>query len=166
MGMQAVDRLVTNYHYYISGGIGGSGGDARDQGTGGGGGAGHGPTVYLGRPPQETLSSFQTIRLGDLDLIKEIRLNEGSRVVGRQNRRAGARRMYSANLVVRESERKVTVAMYQGDSSEREWRQDLAKYGSLRHPNILQLYGLVNANKLRAMVFHDGKEYWCSLLML
>ncbi|KAF7337197.1 hypothetical protein MSAN_02272000 [Mycena sanguinolenta] len=148
IGMQAVDRVVTNYNYYISGGVGGPGGGARDQGTGGGGGAGHGPTVYLGQPPEETTSR-------DLDLLKEIRLEEQSRVVDRPSRGASVRRMYSANFVVRESERKVTVAMYQGDGAEDEWRQDFAKYESIRHPNILQLYGIVNAKKLCAMVFHD-----------
>ncbi|KAF7326998.1 Kinase-like protein [Mycena sanguinolenta] len=146
--MQAVDRVVTNYNYYISGGVGGPGGGARDQGTGGGGGAGHGPTVYLGQPPEETTSR-------DLDLLKEIRLEEQSRVVDRPSRGASVRRMYSANFVVRESERRVTVAMYQGDGAEDEWRQDFAKYESIRHPNILQLYGIVNAKKLCAMVFHD-----------
>ncbi|KAF7337210.1 hypothetical protein MSAN_02273400 [Mycena sanguinolenta] len=154
IGMRAVDRLVTN-NYYISGGVGGSGGDARGHGTGGEGGAGHGPTVYLGEPRQETLSPFRTIRLGDLDLIKEIRLDERSNVVGHQSRGAGVRRMYSANLVVRESERKVTVAMYQGDGAELKWQEDHTAYESIRHPNILQLYGLVNTKKLCAMVFQN-----------
>ncbi|KAF7337189.1 Kinase-like protein [Mycena sanguinolenta] len=99
-GMQTVDRRVNNYNYYISGGVGGTGGDARDNGTGG-----------------ESLSPFRTIRLGDLNLV--------------------------------------TVAMYQGDGVEEEWRQALAKYQSVRHPNILQLYGLVNTEKLCAMVFHE-----------
>ncbi|KAF7337203.1 hypothetical protein MSAN_02272600 [Mycena sanguinolenta] len=148
IGMQAVDRVITNYNYYISGGVGGPGGSARDQGTGGGGGVGHGPTVYLGQSPQKTTSR-------DLDLVKEIRLGGQSSVVDRPNRGAGVRRMYSANLVVRESERKVTVAIYQGDGAEEEWRQDLTKYESIRHPNILQLYGSVNTKKLCAMVFHD-----------
>ncbi|KAF7326996.1 hypothetical protein MSAN_02491300 [Mycena sanguinolenta] len=70
VGMQAVDRLVTNYHYYISGGQ----------------------------------FPFRTIRLGD--------------------------------------------------GAEEKWRQDRAAYESIRHPNILQLYGLVNTKKLCAMVFH------------
>ncbi|KAF7337200.1 hypothetical protein MSAN_02272300 [Mycena sanguinolenta] len=148
MGMQAVDRLVNNYHYYISGGIGGPGGDARDQGTGGGGGAGHGPTLYLGQPPQEMSSR-------DLDLVEEIHQNKRSSVVGRRNRRAGVRRMYHANLADRESGRKMTVAIYQGNGAEEEWRRDHAVYESIRHPNIMQVYGLVDTKKLCAMVFHD-----------
>ncbi|KAF7337201.1 hypothetical protein MSAN_02272400 [Mycena sanguinolenta] len=155
IGMQAVDRLVTNYNYYISGGVGGSGGGARDHGTGGGGGTGHGPTVYIGETSRETLSPFRTIHLGDLDLVKEIRLSERSSVVHRPSREAGVRRMYQANLVIRESDRKVTVAMYQGKGAEEEWRRDRTAYESIRHPNILQLYGLVTTTNLCAMVFHD-----------
>ncbi|KAF7326995.1 Kinase-like protein [Mycena sanguinolenta] len=150
IGMQAVDRLVTNYNYYISGGVGGRGGDARDQGTGGGGGAGQGPTLNFYNSPLEQQSR-------DLDLIEEIRLDRPSSVVRRGNPGAGVRRMYSANLV-RESERRVTVAMYQGDGAEEEWRQDHGAYESIRHPNILQLYGLVNTKKLCGMVFHDGED--------
>ncbi|KAF7337202.1 hypothetical protein MSAN_02272500 [Mycena sanguinolenta] len=156
MGMHAAGRQITNYNYYISGGVGGRGGDARDQGTGGGGGAGHGPILYFGETSQETLSPFRTIRLGDLDLLKELRLDGQSSVADRSSRGAGVRRMYHANLVVRQSERKVTVAMYQGDGAEEEWRRDTATYESIRHPNFLQLYGLVNTKKLCAMVFHSG----------
>ncbi|KAF7337194.1 hypothetical protein MSAN_02271700 [Mycena sanguinolenta] len=93
--------------------------------------------------------------MGDLDLTKEICLDGQSSVVGRQSRGAGVRRMYSANLVVRESERRVTVAMYQGEDAEEGWRRDRAAYESIRHPNILQLYGLVNTKELCAMIFHD-----------
>ncbi|KAF7337219.1 hypothetical protein MSAN_02274300 [Mycena sanguinolenta] len=81
----AFTRNIIN-HYHISGGVGGRGGDAR--GTGGGGGAGHGPTVYFGEPPQETLSPFRTIRLGDLNLIKEIRF-DGQNCAGTAQKRNG-----------------------------------------------------------------------------
>ncbi|KAF7337199.1 Kinase-like protein [Mycena sanguinolenta] len=143
----AFARNVIN-HYHISGGVGGRGGDSQDQGNGGGGGAGHGPTLNFYNPAPEQESR-------DLELVKELRLNERSSVVRRPGRRMSVRRMYSANLVVRESERKVTVAMYQGDGAEEEWRRDRTAYESIRHPNILQLYGLVNTKKLCAMVFHE-----------
>ncbi|KAF7337205.1 hypothetical protein MSAN_02272800 [Mycena sanguinolenta] len=147
-------RSVIN-HFHIGGGVGGTGGDARDWGTGGGGGAGHGPTLNFYNSPEESLSPFRTIRLGDLDLVKEIRLVGQFCVVCGSTQGAGVRRMYSANLVDRESRRKVTVVMYQGDGAEQEWRRDRAVYESIRHPNILQLYGLVTNTKLCAMVFHD-----------
>ncbi|KAF7334346.1 hypothetical protein MSAN_02379500 [Mycena sanguinolenta] len=71
MGRQIVDqRSVTNY--YINGGTGGSGGEGGDKG--GDGGTGQGPTVYFGQPQAQELSDFQTIQLGDLKLVKELRL--------------------------------------------------------------------------------------------
>ncbi|KAJ6464556.1 hypothetical protein C8R45DRAFT_1080126 [Mycena sanguinolenta] len=39
--------------------------------------------------------------------------------MGGQNRGVGVRRMYPASFVVREYERRVTVAMYQGDGAEK-----------------------------------------------
>ncbi|KAJ7470212.1 hypothetical protein B0H11DRAFT_1381434 [Mycena galericulata] len=49
----------------------------------------------------------------------------------------------------------MTVAMYQGDGSEEAWRQHVAKYEFIRHPNVMQLYGLTSSVGLRALVFHD-----------
>ncbi|KAJ6464402.1 hypothetical protein C8R45DRAFT_499142 [Mycena sanguinolenta] len=155
-GFTTTDQLVTN-NYYISasGGVGGAGGVGRDQGIGGGGGAGHGPTLNFYTPPREEQSDFRTIRLGDINLRKEIRPDHYG-VVDFQNRLgrgAVARRMYSGKI--RGDPGPVTVAMYGGNRAEEEWRQDLAKYAAIRHPYIMQLYGLVNTGGLRGMVFHD-----------
>ncbi|KAJ7433631.1 hypothetical protein B0H11DRAFT_757712 [Mycena galericulata] len=49
----------------------------------------------------------------------------------------------------------MTVAMYQGDGSEEVWRQHVAQYEFIRHPHVMQLYGLTNSVRLRALVFHD-----------
>ncbi|KAJ6464518.1 hypothetical protein C8R45DRAFT_501252 [Mycena sanguinolenta] len=148
-GRQAAEQPVNNY--YITGGFGGSGGEGLDQG--GDGGAGHGPTVYFGRPQDREPFEFRTIRLGDLKLVKEVRLSLQSGVVGRQIQAAGVRRIYHAEI--RREPGPVTVAMYQGDGAEEEWRQHVAKYEAIRHPHIMQLYGLVRNNGLYAMVFHD-----------
>ncbi|KAF7353207.1 hypothetical protein MSAN_01508400 [Mycena sanguinolenta] len=143
---QAAERLVNNYNYYvdITGGFGGSGGEGRDQG--GDGGIGQGPTVYFGQPEARESSR-------DVKLVKEVRLSPQSGVVGRQSAGVGVRRIYHAEIC-RDPET-VTVAMYQGDGMEEEWRQHVAKYESIRHPNIMQLYGLVSGKGLHAMVFHD-----------
>ncbi|KAJ6464441.1 hypothetical protein C8R45DRAFT_1107340 [Mycena sanguinolenta] len=98
-------------------------------------------------------SEFQTIRLGDMKLVKEVRLSLQSGVVGRQIQEADVRRIFHAEI--RRDPGTVTVAMYQGDGAEEEWRQHVAKYESIRHPNIMQLYGLVSTKGLYAMVFHD-----------
>ncbi|KAF7353157.1 hypothetical protein MSAN_01503200 [Mycena sanguinolenta] len=152
MGRQIADhRSVTNYNYIINGGRGGSGGEGGEQG--GDGGAGHGPIVYLGQPQAREATEFQTIRLGDIKLIKEIKdIRFG--VVGRQTPGVNARRVYTAKLEGCKSGH-MTVAMYEGDGAEEAWNQHLEKYEAVRHPNIMQLYGVVSTRRLRGMVFHD-----------
>ncbi|KAF7337237.1 hypothetical protein MSAN_02276200 [Mycena sanguinolenta] len=170
MWRQIVDqRSVTNY--YISGArnfprytqvyqssqaaSGGSGGEGRDQG--GEGGIGQGPNVYFGQPQEREPSEFRTIRLGDIKLIeefKEMRSSPRWSVVGRQTSGASVRRVYTAKLEGRESGH-MTVAIYQGDGAEETWNQHLANYESIRHPNVMQLYGLVSTKGLYAMIFHD-----------
>ncbi|KAF7337243.1 hypothetical protein MSAN_02276800 [Mycena sanguinolenta] len=49
----------------------------------------------------------------------------------------------------------MTVTVYEGDGAQEAWNQHLANYEAIRHPNIMQLYGLVNTRRLRGMVFHD-----------
>ncbi|KAF7334347.1 hypothetical protein MSAN_02379600 [Mycena sanguinolenta] len=41
------------------------------------------------------------------------------------------------------------------DGAEEEWRKDVAKYESIWHNNIMQLYGIVSTKGLHAVVFHD-----------
>ncbi|KAJ6464430.1 hypothetical protein C8R45DRAFT_1023997, partial [Mycena sanguinolenta] len=109
-------RSVTNYNnnYFINGGQGGSGGEGGDQG--GDGGTGQGPTVYFGQPQDRESSDFQTIRLGDLKLVKEVCLGLQSGVVDRQSRGVGVRRIYHAEI--RRDPGPMTVAVYEGDGAE------------------------------------------------
>ncbi|KAJ7809793.1 hypothetical protein B0H14DRAFT_2607840 [Mycena olivaceomarginata] len=107
-------------------------------------------TVFT--PPAEPLSAFRTIRLGDINLLRELRLNRQSGGVSRSSSVASVRHMYSAEVHGRD----MTVAIYQGNGAEEEWRQNLENYDdAVRHPNVLQLYGLVNTSRLSAMVFHN-----------
>ncbi|KAF7353296.1 hypothetical protein MSAN_01517600 [Mycena sanguinolenta] len=94
---------------------------------------------------------------GDIKLIKEfkeMRSSPQSSLVGRRAPGASVRRVYMAKLEGRQSGH-MTVAMYEGDGAEEAWNQHLAKYEAIRHPNIMQLYGLVSNRRLRGMVFHD-----------
>ncbi|KAF7353169.1 hypothetical protein MSAN_01504500 [Mycena sanguinolenta] len=127
-----VSAVVTNY--YINGGRGGFGGEGGDKG--GDGGTGQGPTIYLGQSQAQEPSVLDGV------------------LRGRQTSRATARRVYKAKLEGRESGH-MTVAMYEGDGAEKAWKQHLANYESIRHPNIMQLYGLVSTKAVYAMVFHD-----------
>ncbi|KAJ7679342.1 hypothetical protein DFH06DRAFT_1465460 [Mycena polygramma] len=98
-------------------------------------------------------SDFRMIPLGDIDLQHEIRQNGRSSVVHRRQERAKLRKVYSAKIDGRTSE--MALAVYQGDGAEEEWREDIAKYMSVRHPNILQIRGAASSGGIHATLFHD-----------
>ncbi|KAJ6465855.1 hypothetical protein C8R45DRAFT_493369 [Mycena sanguinolenta] len=101
--------------------------------------------------PLEQLSAeFRRIILGDIKLGKELQNISG--IVHRHSQSAGVRRMYSAEI--HPDPAPVTIAIYQGHAAEEEWHQDLVKYEAIRHPNIMQLYGIVSTSRCHAMVFH------------
>ncbi|KAJ7463544.1 hypothetical protein FB451DRAFT_1264854 [Mycena latifolia] len=95
---------------------------------------------------------FRTISLADLDLRHELRLEAGSGLVSRRMTSAYVRKVYSARIEGRASD--MTVAVYAGSSAETDWKQDLIKYSGLRHPNVVQVYAVVNSSGLYATVFH------------
>ncbi|KAJ7664132.1 hypothetical protein B0H17DRAFT_1143791 [Mycena rosella] len=98
--------------------------------------------------PAET-PDFRVIPVGDLDLRREIRLNSATRVVDcRQGRRMHAARIYG-------SKSKMTVAIYEGDNAEENWREAVSQYSNFRHPNLVQLFGTARSPKIHAAVFHD-----------
>ncbi|KAJ7256638.1 hypothetical protein C8J57DRAFT_1344025 [Mycena rebaudengoi] len=99
-------------------------------------------------------SDFRMIPLGDIDLQREIRLHklEGSLVVDRRRERASVRRVYSARVDGRNA--LTTVAMYQGPRAEEEWRQDIAKHRSIRHPTIVQMCGAASSGDVHATFYH------------
>ncbi|KAJ7455146.1 hypothetical protein FB451DRAFT_1408020 [Mycena latifolia] len=98
-------------------------------------------------------SDFRRIPLGDLDLRNEIRLGGESGVAYRLCRRSSVRRMYSARI--HGSKSPMTVALYQGENAEEEWRQDLSQYLWLRHPNVVQLFGTASSSGIYAAIFQD-----------
>jgi hypothetical protein len=71
---------------------------------------------------------FRKIPLGDIDLRTEITLDEESGLVRRQRGRASVRRMYSARIKALD----MTVALYEGENAEADWRRDISKYVWLR----------------------------------
>ncbi|KAJ7642421.1 hypothetical protein DFH06DRAFT_1475230 [Mycena polygramma] len=102
-------------------------------------------------------SDFRTFPLGDIDLQREICLDNDTGVVWRRG--GSNRRLYSARI----GERSVTVAMYQGDGADEEWREYMAKHTSLRHPNIIQIYGVASSGGIHATLFHGDLipfEHW------
>ncbi|KAJ6462883.1 hypothetical protein C8R45DRAFT_1177713 [Mycena sanguinolenta] len=101
-------------------------------------------------------SDFRMIPMGDIDLRRQIRVNEHTGVAYSHWQRACVRRMHSAKARIDGQKTRVTVAMYQGDGAEEEWQQDIAKHMSLRHPNIVQICGAASSNGIHAMLFNDG----------
>ncbi|KAJ6555831.1 hypothetical protein B0H19DRAFT_136886 [Mycena capillaripes] len=97
-------------------------------------------------------SDFRMIPLGDIDLQREISVSSTG-VVDRQYERQGVRRLYSARL----GGQNTTVAIYQGPGAKEEWEQDIARYISVRHPNLVQIRGATNYGGLHATLFHDGE---------
>ncbi|KAJ7211454.1 hypothetical protein C8J57DRAFT_1483848, partial [Mycena rebaudengoi] len=99
-------------------------------------------------------SDFRRLPMGDLDLRAEIYLDHHSSVVYRRGNQASARRMYSPR--VRGIDSNMTVALYQGNNAEEEWREDLQRHLWLRHPSFVQIYGTASSSGIHAVVFHDG----------
>ncbi|KAJ7233590.1 hypothetical protein B0H12DRAFT_1143574 [Mycena haematopus] len=98
-------------------------------------------------------ADFRLISLGDIDLQDEMRVAGPLGMVRRRNG-GRVRRVYSAKVVG--VKWKMTVAVYQGDGAEEEWRAQISRYLHLRHPYLCQLYGVVNTGGLHAAVFHDN----------
>ncbi|KAF7377083.1 hypothetical protein MSAN_00126900 [Mycena sanguinolenta] len=101
-------------------------------------------------------SDFRMIPMGDIDLRREIRVNKHTGSVACfQRYHVCVRRVHSAKARIDGRTKKVTVAMYQGNNVEEEWRQDIAKHMSLRHPNIVQICGAASSNGIHATLFND-----------
>ncbi|KAF7330651.1 hypothetical protein MSAN_02450300 [Mycena sanguinolenta] len=118
-------------------------------------------------------SDLRIIPMGDIDLRHQIRVDECTVVAYSQRQRACVRRMHSAKARIDGRRSRVTVAIYQGNDAEKEWRKDIAKYMSLRqvsctfpllagllthttrHPNIIQICGVANSNGIHAAIFND-----------
>ncbi|KAJ6548097.1 hypothetical protein DFH09DRAFT_1169787 [Mycena vulgaris] len=103
-------------------------------------------------------SDFRKIPLGDIDLQREIRLDDTSGVVSRHSRGKSGRRMYSAKIYGTTSN--VTVGMYEGKNAEEEWREHVSRYTSLRHPNLVQIFATASSRATYATVLHDDLVPW------
>ncbi|KAJ7055782.1 hypothetical protein C8F01DRAFT_1258156 [Mycena amicta] len=99
-------------------------------------------------------SDFRRIPFGDIDLQHEIRMDDQSASVYRRREHGCVRRVYSARIDGRKGD--MTVAMFQGRNAEEEWRQTVLQHSTLRHPNIIQLYGVSSSSGVHAVIYHDG----------
>ncbi|KAJ6566362.1 hypothetical protein B0H19DRAFT_1066673 [Mycena capillaripes] len=109
-------------------------------------------------------SDVRMVPLSHIDLQQEICLENSTGLVNRHRIQRSVRRIYSAKI----GGQTTTVAMYQGCGAEEEWRQDLAKYMSIRqvcHPNILQICGAASSGSIRATLFHDSEPLFHSNIL-
>ncbi|KAJ6452403.1 hypothetical protein C8R45DRAFT_1083360 [Mycena sanguinolenta] len=106
-------------------------------------------------PAPNVPSNLRMIPLGDIDLRHEIRVDPGTGISNSKRGQACVRRMHSAKARIDGRKSRVTVAMYQGNGAEEEWRQDIAKYMSMRHPNIIQISGAATSGGIHATLFTD-----------
>ncbi|KAJ3986109.1 hypothetical protein F5890DRAFT_1505716 [Lentinula detonsa] len=60
---------------------------------------------------------------------------------------------YSAQIG--ESESIFTAAMYEGPAAYETWRQDFDFYANIRHPNVLQLFGINAQGPIYALIFYS-----------
>ncbi|KAJ6478654.1 hypothetical protein DFH09DRAFT_1341825 [Mycena vulgaris] len=44
--------------------------------------------------------------------------------------------------------------MYQGNGAEEEWQQAIKKHRSIRHPNIIQIWGTSISGNMHSTIFH------------
>ncbi|KAF8210702.1 hypothetical protein K438DRAFT_96642 [Mycena galopus ATCC 62051] len=110
---------------------------------------------------RQLLSSSRTLSPADndtgvVDLQRERgQLHRSSRTLSPSANDTGVvvRRVYSARVLGNTS---VTVAVYQGDGAEEAWQQEVVKYQSIRHPNIIQIFGVASLGGVHAILFWDG----------
>ncbi|KAJ7635415.1 hypothetical protein FB45DRAFT_1026298 [Roridomyces roridus] len=110
-------------------------------------------------PSTEPPENFRRIPLGDIILNHEIcGPTDTSRVVRLRKRRNYVRRMYSAEIVGLQSP--LTMAVITGPGAEEQWKNEVACYSNIRHPTILQLYGITSNGGIHALIFHDDLVAW------
>ncbi|KAJ7588135.1 hypothetical protein C8J56DRAFT_941045 [Mycena floridula] len=99
-------------------------------------------------------SDYTLLKLGDIvlgleaaypDVEHEFEADGQKRVIGRIDE-------YSGRLVTTGG-MPVLVRRYEGSKS-LQWKHDLEIFSSIKHPNILQLYGLSHSKRFQTLVFH------------
>ncbi|KAJ7019864.1 hypothetical protein C8F04DRAFT_325120 [Mycena alexandri] len=98
------------------------------------------------------VSPVRMIPISDIDLRHELLVHKHSGLIGRRPERQCVRRVYSAKVDGRNTA--MTVAVYQGDGAEEAWRRDVELYMSVRHPNIIQIWGGASWGEINTTMFH------------
>ncbi|KAJ7679305.1 hypothetical protein DFH06DRAFT_1465450 [Mycena polygramma] len=110
-------------------------------------------TVSLEAYQLTAINRIRMFPFEDIDLLREIRLENGVAIFNRRQERGCLRRRHSANIGGRKAA--VAAVVYQGDDAHQEWEQDIAQYMSVRHPNIVQVFGAASSGNIHATLFND-----------
>ncbi|KAJ7064472.1 hypothetical protein C8F01DRAFT_768737 [Mycena amicta] len=107
--------------------------------------------------PRELPPDFRTIPLGDIDLQTELHTEDLGGYHGylhrRRRERGVVRIMYSAKVQGRD----MTAVLYEGDEQAKEdWMKEVKNMSSVRHPNLLQLFGIARSGRTYAAIYHGG----------
>ncbi|KAF7331347.1 hypothetical protein MKEN_00012400 [Mycena kentingensis (nom. inval.)] len=94
---------------------------------------------------------FRSIPLGDIELHSELVTTIRGHEIYQS---AGRPKMYAARLRGRE----MTAAFYSGTTGAKEWAEEMKVARAVRHPNLLQLFGVFveEGLDLRAAVYHGS----------
>ncbi|KAJ6530783.1 hypothetical protein B0H19DRAFT_1384653, partial [Mycena capillaripes] len=109
-------------------------------------------TTHVSQAPSLS-SDFRMIPLGDIDLQREICLNGDSAIIDCRDGRRYIRKMYTAKINREQAD--MTVAIWEGENAEDNWKHHIYMLSRIRHPNIVQLYGVAKSSSIYAAVFHD-----------
>ncbi|KAK6984915.1 hypothetical protein R3P38DRAFT_334936 [Favolaschia claudopus] len=92
--------------------------------------------------------NFRRIPLGDLIVEQNLGVVEKLPRPGRNTITLHAAKIFGSTTPF-------TVAMYEGEDANEEWDKYIAIHSQLRHPNVLQLFGIATADGIYAAVFHE-----------
>ncbi|KAJ7718441.1 hypothetical protein B0H16DRAFT_423309 [Mycena metata] len=91
------------------------------------------------RHPDYLVDQFRTIALGDINLLNETAVNKRSKT-----------KVFTARVLGEPS--LMTVVEYENEA----WKRDLELHSSVKHPNVLQLFGISANPGLRVLlIYHD-----------
>ncbi|KAK7033806.1 hypothetical protein R3P38DRAFT_731970 [Favolaschia claudopus] len=87
------------------------------------------------------------------DIFLEDNLDVVRARVASSGRCSVLRNIYSAKIEGQHNPDK-TIVIYEGDDAKQTWYQDISKYLRVRHPRVLQLFGLSYSGGMYAAIFH------------
>ncbi|KAE9404306.1 hypothetical protein BT96DRAFT_917053 [Gymnopus androsaceus JB14] len=109
---------------------------------------------YFGDAPSSQMISgrwFRVIPDGDVFVLS----TSSSAIKASQGLVKVVRSISTVQVVGLGESNKFTVVAYEGPHSQQAFEDDLVQHSRLRHPNLIQLFGLIHGCSVPAMIFHS-----------